>query len=217
MSEVAVARPEGDWPGHHSGVPAAAWQAPDTRRMLQLALGALWLLDAILQAQSAMFTRAFSHLLAGSAAGNPALVAHPISWSAGLIAQHGMATNAVFAAVQLLLGLGIAGRRTVRAALAASIVWSLAVWWLGEGLGGVLTPAASPVTGAPGAVIIYALLAVLLWPRDRASRRPRSWPPRPSAHRWRGASGCCSGAAWPISRSSPPTAPRRPWPARSPR
>jgi len=170
MSEVAVARPEGDWPGHHSGVPAAAWQAPDTRRMLQLALGALWLLDAILQAQSAMFTRAFSHLLAGSAAGNPALVAHPISWSASLIAQHGMATNAVFAAVQLLLGLGIAGRRTVRAALAASIVWSLAVWWLGEGLGGVLTPAASPVTGAPGAVIIYALLAVLLWPRDRASR-----------------------------------------------
>lgn len=167
MSEVAVARPEGDWPGHHSGVPAAAWQAPDTRRMLQLALGALWLLDAILQAQSAMFTRAFSHLLAGSAAGNPALVAHPISWSAGLIAQHGMATNAVFAAVQLLLGLGIAGRRTVRAALAASIVWSLAVWWLGEGLGGVLTPAASPVTGAPGAVIIYALLAVLLWPADR--------------------------------------------------
>ena len=32
MSEVAVARPEGDRPGHHSGVPAAAWQAPDTAR-----------------------------------------------------------------------------------------------------------------------------------------------------------------------------------------
>ena len=31
----------------------------------------------------------------------------------------------------------------------------------------VLTPAASPVNGAPGAVIIYALLAVLLWPSDR--------------------------------------------------
>jgi hypothetical protein len=170
MSEVAVARPEGDRPGHHSGVPAAAWQAPDTRRLLQLALGALWLLDAILQAQSIMFTRAFSHMLTDSAAGNPALVAHPISWSAGLIAQHGMASNALFAAVQLLIGLGIAGRRTVRVALGASIVWSLGVWWLGEGLGGVLTPAASPVTGAPGAVIIYALLAVLLWPRDRASR-----------------------------------------------
>jgi hypothetical protein len=159
MSELAV-----------GGVPAAAWRAPDTRRLLQLALGALWLFDAVLQAQSIMFTRAFGHMLADSAPGNPALVAHPISWSASLIAQHGMATNAVFAAIQLLLGLGIAGRRTVRVALAASIVWSLAVWWLGEGLGGVLTPAASPVTGAPGAVIIYALLAVLLWPHDRPGR-----------------------------------------------
>lgn len=158
MSEVAV------------GVPAAAWPAPDTRRLLQLALGALWLLDAILQAQSVMFTRAFSQLLAGSAPGNPALVAHPISWNAGLIAQHGMVTNALFAAVQLLLGLGIAWRRTVRVALGASIAWSLGIWWLGEGLGGVLTPTASPVTGAPGAVIIYALLAVLLWPRDRPGR-----------------------------------------------
>jgi hypothetical protein len=52
----------------------------------------------------------------------------------------------------------------VRAALAASIVWALAVWWFGEGLGGVLSGLASPLTGAPGAVILYALLAVLAWP-----------------------------------------------------
>ena len=170
MSELAVARPERSGPGGHTGVSAAAWPAADTRRLLQLALGALWLLDAILQAQSIMFTRAFSRMLAGSASGNPALVAHPISWNAGLVAQHGMVSNALFAAVQLLLGLGIAWRRTVRVALGASIAWALGVWWLGEGLGGVLTPAASPVTGAPGAVILYALLAVLLWPRDRRDR-----------------------------------------------
>ena len=53
---------------------------------------------------------------------------------------------------------------TVRAALAGSIVWSLAVWWLSEGMGDVLTGTASPVTGAPGAVILYALIAVLVWP-----------------------------------------------------
>jgi hypothetical protein len=55
-------------------------------------------------------------------------------------------------------------------ALAASIAWALGVWWFGEGLGMVLTSAASPVNGAPGAVILYALLAVLLWPTDRAGR-----------------------------------------------
>ena len=78
-----------------------------------------------------------------------------------------MLVNAIFATIQLLLGLGIAWRPTVRLALAASIVWALGVWWFGEGLGGVLSGAADPVSGAPGAVIIYALLAVLLWPADR--------------------------------------------------
>jgi hypothetical protein len=33
----------------------------------------------------------------------------------------------------------------------------------------VLSGTADPVTGAPGAVILYALLAVLLWPADRRS------------------------------------------------
>ena len=56
----------------------------------------------------------------------------------------------------------------MKLALAASIAWSLGVWWIGEGLGGVLSGTADPLSGAPGAVIIYALLAVLLWPTDRA-------------------------------------------------
>jgi len=71
-------------------------------------------------------------------------------------------------------------------ALAASAGWSLGVWWFGEGLGGVLTPAASPASGAPGAAVIYALLAVVLWPSDRsaprsafvAGRAVGEWPAR---------------------------------------
>ena len=80
-----------------------------------------------------------------------------------------MLLNAVFATIQVLLGIGIAWRPTVRVALAASVAWSLGVWWFGEGLGMVLTGDVSPVNGAPGAVILYALLAVLLWPADRGS------------------------------------------------
>ena len=60
----------------------ATWEAPDTRRVLQLSLAGLWLLDAILQYQSFMFTRAFGQMLAASAAGNPAVVARPITWAA---------------------------------------------------------------------------------------------------------------------------------------
>ena len=159
----------------------------DPRRALQLALGALWLLDGMLQFQPSMFGRGFPRMLAGSAHGNPAVVARPITWSAGIIGHHVVALNALFAAIQLLLGLGIAWRPAVKFALAGSVAWSLAVWWLGEGLGGVLAGTASLVNGAPGAVLLYALLAVLLWPADRppADRPPADRPPadRPPADR----------------------------------
>jgi hypothetical protein len=151
----------------HPGV-ARGWAAPDARRWLQLCLAALWLLDALLQVQSFMFSTAFGHTLAATAPGNPAIIADPITWSARLIEAHPAWANAAFASVQLFLALGIAWRPTVKAALAASIAWSLGVWWIGEGLGGMLNGTADPVGGAPGAVIIYALLAVLLWPTDRA-------------------------------------------------
>ena len=139
----------------------------DARRVLQLILAATWLLDGMLQYQSSMYTPMFGQMIGGTAAGNPGVIARPISWNAALVEHHLVLLNTVFATIQLLLGLGIAYRPTVRVALAASIAWSLGVWWFGEGLGGVLSGGASPVSGAPGAVILYALLAVLLWPADR--------------------------------------------------
>src|SRR5579872_267181 len=167
--------------------PAAAHErvtaALDPRRALQLALGGLWLLDGMLQFQPSMFGRAFPQMLAGSAHGNPAVVARPITWSAGIIGHHVVALNALFAVIQVLLGLGIAWRPAVKFALAGSVVWSLAVWWLGEGLGGVLAGTASLVNGAPGAVLLYALLAILLYPADRhpADRHPAVGARAPAA------------------------------------
>jgi hypothetical protein len=57
-----------------------------------------------------MFTKAFPGMLAGTAAGNPAFVAGPVNWSAALISHHLVVLNAIFAAVQVALGLGIAWR-----------------------------------------------------------------------------------------------------------
>jgi hypothetical protein len=159
-----MAVPGSSWLRQGSTDTAVRLAVPDARRRLQLGLAAIWLLDGILQFQSFMFTHAFSQLLAATASGNPGFIAGPITWGARLIGQHATATDAAFGTIQLLIGLGIACRPTVKAALAASIAWAIAVWWLGEGLGGVLSGSASPVNGAPGAVILYALLAVLLWP-----------------------------------------------------
>jgi hypothetical protein len=142
-------------------------RVPDARRVLQLALAGFWLLDALLQFQAFMFGPGFAQMLRSSAAGSPAFVSGPADWAAGIVAAHPATANWAFAAIQLLIGLGIAWRPAVRVALATSIAWSVAVWWLGEGLGGLLNGSASPVNGAPGPVILYALLAVLLWPGRR--------------------------------------------------
>ncbi len=167
MSDITIAGSRATWRERPGAAAESAWQPPDARRALQLALAAVWLLDALLQYQSFMFSKAFGQMLAATAPGNPGTIASPITWDATLIEHHDVAINSIFATIQLLLALGIAWRPTVRVALGASIVWALGVWWFGEGLGEVLTPGASPVNGAPGAVIIYALLAVLLWPSDR--------------------------------------------------
>jgi hypothetical protein len=144
----------------------------DRRRALQLGLAAIWLLDGVLQYQSFMYTKAFGQMLAATAAGNPSVIARPVSWDATLVGHHLVLLNTLFATIQLLLGLGIAFRPTVRLALAASVAWAICVWWFGEGLGGILNGGASPLNGAPGAVIIYALIAVLLWPAERDGPAP---------------------------------------------
>ena len=172
MTNVAVAGSRTAWRGRLGTEPVAARPSLDARRVLQLVLAAIWLLDGVLQYQGFMFTKGFNQMLAETAGGNPAVIAKPITWDATLIDHHMVLLNAIFATIQLLLGLGIAFRPTLRVALAASVLWSLAVWWLGEGLGGVLNGGASPLNGAPGAVILYALLAVLLWPANRGLPAP---------------------------------------------
>lgn len=177
MSEIAVQGGRTGWrvrPG--TTEQATSRSSPtselDARRALQLALAGIWLLDAVLQYQPFMYTKAFGQMLAGTADGNPAFIARPITWQAGLVEHHLVLLNTIFATSQLLLGLGIAIRPTTRVALAASVAWSLGVWWFGEGLGGILNGGASPLNGAPGAVILYALLAVLLWPAGRGTLAP---------------------------------------------
>ncbi len=77
----------------------------DLPRALQLGLAAMWLLDGVLQFQPFMYTKAFTQLLASSAAGNPAVIARPITWDASLLQHHLVPLNTIFATIQLLLGL----------------------------------------------------------------------------------------------------------------
>ena len=144
---------------------AADFGSTGPRRGLQITLGVLWLADGAFQLQPFMFGRGFvNQILVPAYMGSPAGVTGPALAFIRLVLHAPAAWNAAFAITQLLLGAGLLWRPAVRAALAGSVVWALAVWWVGEGLGGVLSGMASPLTGAPGAVILYGLLAVLAWP-----------------------------------------------------
>ena len=144
---------------------AASW--PDARRWLQLGLAAIWLLDAVLQYQSVHVHQGLRRRCwPRPAPGNPGRHRRPDHLGGrGSSSSTPWRSTRSFATIQLLLGLGIAWRPTVTAG--ARRAPSPGRWRCGgsaRASGGVLSGAASPVNGAPGAVILYALLAVLLWP-----------------------------------------------------
>jgi hypothetical protein len=140
-----------------------------TRRGLRITLGLIWLLDGALQFQSFMYSQGFlKEVIEPSAAGQPAWIGRPII-SATHFAAHDLTLwNTLFALVQVGIGLGLLFRRSARLALAASFVWAFVVWWVGEGFGMILMGMASPLTGAPGAVLLYGLIGLLVWPNDEA-------------------------------------------------
>lgn len=127
-------------------------------------LGLAWLLDGVLQFQSFMYSRGFVATLEANLAGQPPWLHATIFWAAHLASRYLTVANTLFALTQLALGIGLLYRPTVRPALLASFAWALVVWWFGEGFGGLLAGAASPLTGAPGAALMYALVGLSVWP-----------------------------------------------------
>jgi hypothetical protein len=151
-------------------------------------LGALWLVDGGLQLQPFMLGPGFARqIVAPTAAGQPDLVAVPVHWAAGVIAAHPVVWDVPFAVAQLLIGLGLLVPRTAKLALAASVPWSLGVWFFGEGLSGLASGHASLLSGAPGSVLLYGLLGLAAWPqRDRLDGAPAQWLPLAWAAIWIG-------------------------------
>jgi hypothetical protein len=165
---ATIRRPVGSMEGAWSAQSVARDRAAGriSPRSIQVALGLLWLLDGLLQLQPFMFTKGFvSEVIAGNTAGQPAIIGVPITWAAHFMAPHIALWNTAFAVIQIAIGLGLLWRRTVKQALLLSFAWALGVWWFGEGFGGLATGAASMLTGAPGAVILYAIVGLVVWPR----------------------------------------------------
>ena len=150
-------------------IPVASGRAAPTsaRRRLQLVLAGLWVLDGVLKLQPFMFTKDVGPMTIGDAAGGaPGWLADPMNWAERIMVNHPVGPMVVFALVELVIGFSIAYRPTVRFGLIACLCWVPFLWFFAEGLGG-MTADSGPFGGAPGASILYGLLAVLLWPTDR--------------------------------------------------
>jgi hypothetical protein len=130
-------------------------------------LGLIWLLDGALQFQSFMYSKGFIQVITGTAAGQPHWLASSINWSAHLLQSNLTVLNTLSALTQVIIGLALLYRPVVKAALAGSFAWSLIVWWSAEAFGFMFSSTASPLTGAPGAVLLYALIGLLVWPTER--------------------------------------------------
>jgi hypothetical protein len=139
-----------------------------SRKALQRVLGVLWLIDGLLQLQPLMFTgNMINGIMKPMLVGQPGLIEPGLQFIVNQTTLHLIEVNLLIAIVQILLGLGFLflSDRWVRELVIISFVWAIIVWFGGEGLSMLLTGTASILSGAPGAVLLYPLLGLAIWPR----------------------------------------------------
>ncbi len=144
---------------------------PAARRVLRIGFGILWLADGLLQLQSAMPLGMPANVLNPAASGSPHWVRAIVGEGALIWQRHPV--QAAAAAVWIQAGIGLllivaARSRWSRLAGAISAGWAVVVWIFGEALGGIFTPGASLLFGAPGAVLFYGIAGLLIALPDRA-------------------------------------------------
>jgi cytochrome oxidase Cu insertion factor (SCO1/SenC/PrrC family) len=171
----SASNPGGPGPGAAAaaGSAATATGEPLARRVLRIGFGLLWLLDGLLQAQSAMPVGLPTQVTGPAATGSPGWLVHLVSWANTGWKNHPVEAAAAVVWIQVGLGawmLLVPRGRFSRLAGVAGVGWGLVVWVFGEAMGAILAPGATWLFGAPGAVLLYAGAGALLAAPDRAWR-----------------------------------------------
>jgi hypothetical protein len=137
-----------------------------SQKRLRQILGVLWLIDGLLQLQPAMFTmNMVNKVMDPTASGQPGLIAASLNWIIAVTTQNLIAINLLIVVAQIILGILLIAGLWVRGTVIISIIWALIVWYGGEGMSMLLTGQASALTGAPGAVLLYPLLGLAIYPQ----------------------------------------------------
>ena len=143
-----------------------------TQKRLRQLLGILWLIDGLLQLQPQMFTmNMVNGVMVPTLQNQPGPVAASLQWIISVTTHNLILVNLLIAAVQIVIGVLLISGLWVRWTIIASIVWALIVWYGGEGMSMLLTGQAGILTGAPGAVLLYPLLGLLVYPQKKILNR----------------------------------------------
>ena len=143
-----------------------------SRKSLQRILGALWLIDGLIQLFPQMWTmNMVNGVMKPMLDGQPGFLEPSLQFFVNQTTLHLIEVNLLISVVQILLGLGFLflPDRWVKELVIASIVWALIVWYAGEGMSMLLTGTASVLSGAPGAVLLYPLLGLAVYPRKKSA------------------------------------------------
>jgi hypothetical protein len=141
-------------------------------RLGQIALGLFWLIDGILECQPFLLRSTLvTEVIDPAAAGQPRIVGDPIRWVGSLIEPHTTIFGLLIALSEIVIGIGLLDRRTVKPALVASCICAAGITVVGEGLGGLLTGATpSALTGIVSGAPLYIVASLLVWPDSRRGR-----------------------------------------------
>jgi len=138
-----------------------------SQQRLRQILGAIWLIDGLLQLQPQMFTmNMINGVMVPMTQGQPGIIGQNLRWITQVSTENLTLLNIVIALVQCGIGILLLTGVYVRGAIIASAVWAFIVWYGGEGMSMLLTGQAGVLTGAPGAVLLYPLIGFAVYPRD---------------------------------------------------
>jgi len=134
-------------------------------------LGAIWLLDGILE----LFPdteHSFIDLIHSQADGQPAVLHDLLIWGANLLAPHAFLWNSVLGVAEIVLGVLLLVNVLPRLTLLGTIALAIPIWIWGQAFGGMFTGSATD----PGAMPLYILAALMVWPEPvRSPSRNSEW------------------------------------------
>ena len=132
----------------------------------RIIFGSLWILDGILELLPDT-AKKFISIIQGMADGQPGWLHTMLTWTANLLSPHAILWNGVLGVTEIVVGVLLLFSVSARLGIILSIVLAIPIWIVGQAFGGILTGSATD----PGAMPLYILVALLVWPRRNVVNR----------------------------------------------